>query len=107
MGERETRSIKLVTSTGDFGFFVDSVTENERMKESMNHSERKIARRFDEPYRSHTATDIVYSGKAGTMEALRAAEKQFYPAPSEYKVYFGELHGHTSLSDGGMDPEMY
>lgn len=81
--------------------------KNERMAEEMNHPERKIARRFDEPYRSHTATDIVYSGKAGTAEALRAAEKQFYPAPPEYKVYFGELHGHTTLSDGGMDPKAY
>lgn len=77
----------------------------------MKHTERKQARRFDLPYRGREVTDVVYSGASGTREELlaqlKAAEHRYDPAPSEYRVYFGELHGHTNLSDGRTDPDEY
>ncbi|MBQ8893062.1 MAG: DUF3604 domain-containing protein [Clostridia bacterium] len=70
----------------------------------MMHSERKLAKRFDAPGRCRRATEIVYGGesedKAAFHAAMAEATKQFKPEPPEYQVFFGELHGHTALSDG-------
>ncbi len=70
----------------------------------MKNVERKSARRYDTPGRSRGFTDKVYSGKcddrAKLIEETFATERDFYPPKSEYNIYFGELHGHTMLSDG-------
>ncbi len=34
------------------------------------------------------------------FERIKSEEEKFYPAPSEYKIFYGELHGHCGLSDG-------
>ena len=71
----------------------------------MKNTERKSARRYDTPGRSRLFTDKVYSGKCDDREKLMkevfSTERDyFYPPKSEYNIYFGELHGHTLLSDG-------
>jgi len=73
----------------------------------MTHPDRKRAKRFDMPGRSAVFTDIVYSGTAGSWEKIRKDQKNRLPEPPGYHVYFGELHGHTSLSDGGVTIDDY
>lgn len=76
---------------------------------NLNHPEKKQARGFDTPYRSDTFTEIVYSG--GTV--AHAAEKldefinSCHPEPSPYTLLFGEMHGHTNLSDAQPDIDTY
>ena len=82
--------------------------------DSLFSPERKQARRFDTPYRSRLMTDQVY-----TEDDLPGAERgpayakffrtlrQFYPEPSRYHIYFGDLHGHSCLSDGQPEPDDY
>lgn len=74
----------------------------------MKHPERKLAKRFDAPGRCRKATEIVYSGanedKAALHAAMAEATQKFKPEPPEYQVFFGELHGHTALSDGKEPP---
>ena len=76
----------------------------------MQHPERKQARGIDTPGRSRRFTDAVYSG-AGDAKALyaelQAAQHAFDPPPPEYKLFIGEMHGHTSLSDGDPDIDRY
>ena len=76
--------------------------------------ERKLARRFDTPYRSREITDQVYTGEAGPYEIKKVHERfaqsqkdYLLMEPSPYNIYFGELHGHTRLSDGGPTPDEY
>lgn len=76
----------------------------------LNHPERKKARSFDVPMRSREFTDIVYGG--GRMKdfasGLKEAVSAFAPKESEYHIYFGEMHGHTDLSDaGGVNIDTY
>ncbi|MBE6571954.1 MAG: DUF3604 domain-containing protein [Ruminococcaceae bacterium] len=70
----------------------------------MKNPERKIAKRYDTPNRCEGFTKRVYSGSRDDRRALYdeifAQERSFYPPKSEYNIYFGELHGHTCLSDG-------
>lgn len=70
----------------------------------MKNSERKLARRYDTPYRCHGLTEGVYGGyaenKEKMMEHTLSKEKEFYPEKTKYKFYFGDIHGHTALSDG-------
>ena len=77
----------------------------------MQNKERKQARRYDIPSRCHTESEIVYSGyserKQDLFDRIREAEENFNPAPSEYRVFFGELHGHCGLSDGKGSPDDY
>lgn len=77
----------------------------------MKNTERKQARRFDTPNRSRAFTDKVYSGPCDNREDLIkrtfASERDFYPPKSEYNIYFGELHGHTNLSDGRPSVDEY
>ena len=70
--------------------------------------ERRQARRFDTPYRSRPMTDQVFTeeeldGEERRLAFARFSEtiRQFYPEPSKYRILFGELHGHSCLSDGG------
>ena len=75
----------------------------------MMHPDKKIARRFDLPGRSRAYTELVYSGDSGTREEIReklmADQKVRMPGAQEYNVYFGDIHGHSNLSDGcpGVD----
>lgn len=77
----------------------------------MKHSERKIARRYDIPYRCSALTKSVYSGyaedKQKKIEETLAKAKEFYPEKTKYNFYFGDLHGHTCLSDGAGDIDGY
>lgn len=77
----------------------------------MTHKDKKQARRYDTPYRSRSFTDKVYSGVAEDAETLKKevfdTPKQFYPEKSEYNIYFGDLHGHSCLSDGEPTPDAY
>ena len=77
----------------------------------MKHQDRKLARRFDTPYRSRIFTEKVYSGVSDDAEALKKEvfdiPKRFYPAKCEYNIYYGELHGHSCLSDGEPTPDDY
>ena len=77
----------------------------------MKNQERKEARRYDTPYRCRELTAGVYSGYAGDrqkrIEETFAHEKEFYPEKSRYHIYFGDIHGHSSLSDGSPDIDAY
>lgn len=77
----------------------------------MKHKERALARRYDSPDRCREATAAVYGGVGEgsdtMMRRLKAAQEPFYPPENEYNVYFGELHGHTDLSDGKVDIDTY
>ena len=77
----------------------------------MINKERKDARRYDTPNRCHSFTEKVYSGECNDREKLikdtYAEEKKFYPEKSEYNIYFGELHGHTRISDGNPTVDEY
>ncbi len=77
----------------------------------MKNNERKQARRYDTAYRCRKFTEKVYSGKTDDREKLiketYATEKAFYPEKSEYNIYFGELHGHTRMSDGHPTVDEY
>ena len=70
----------------------------------MKHPERKIARSIDMPGRCRKFTDLVYSGPhpdpAGLWREVQASEREFDPPAPEYKLFCGEMHGHTNLSDG-------
>lgn len=76
--------------------------------------ERRQARRFDTPYRSRVMTDQVFTDDDLPDGERNAARKRFsdtirrfYPEKNRYNVYFGELHGHSCLSDGRPSPEEY
>ena len=73
----------------------------------MTHPDRKAAKRFDIPGRSADFTDIVYSGTEGSGEKLQAVQKSFLPDKPKYRLFHGELHGHTDLSDGGVSIDTY
>ena len=75
--------------------------------------ERKLARRYDTPYRSRDVTDQVYEGEV-PADIRPEVVKNFYnfcskmyPDAPEYNVYYGELHGHSCLSDGRPTPDEY
>ncbi len=77
----------------------------------MKHPEKKEAKRYDSTCRCAEFTDTVYSGKNRTRaelsEKLRAAQQSFLPPPHMLKAFTGELHGHTTLSDGCVDIDTY
>ena len=77
----------------------------------MKNPERKLARRYDTPNRCEAFTKLVYSGEAQDIKAMKnlvfSKEKDFYPPKNEYNIYFGELHGHTRLSDGAPSVDEY
>lgn len=79
----------------------------------MLHPEKKLARSFDMPGRSRKFTDLVYSGKypdkAGLTGRVFGSERDFDPPPPAYKLFCGEMHGHSHLSDGlsHVDPDTY
>ncbi|MBO4633215.1 MAG: DUF3604 domain-containing protein [Lentisphaeria bacterium] len=77
----------------------------------MEHIEKKLARSFDTPGRCRKFTDLVYSGVNPNPPELAkkifSIENEFYPPEPEYLLYFGEMHGHTNLSDGQTDIDDY
>ncbi|MBO5060993.1 MAG: DUF3604 domain-containing protein [Clostridia bacterium] len=77
----------------------------------MKNKERKAARRYDTANRCSAFTKRVYSGFAEDKEKLKAeifaSEKEFYPKKVRYNIYFGELHGHSNMSDGRPSPYEY
>lgn len=74
----------------------------------MIHPDRKKARKLDTPYRCREFTDVVYGGQIeeGHKKMYNAQRKE-YPEVPEYNVYFGDIHGHTNLSDGVVDIDTY
>ena len=74
----------------------------------MKHPERKKAKIFDTPGRCRAFTEIVYGGKNGrTYADLSKTAAAFFPPAPEYNIYFGDVHGHTDLSDGRIDVDGY
>lgn len=77
----------------------------------MINRQRKQSRRYDTPNRCNKFTSGVYSGACKNKEALKeeifAAERAFYPGKSQYNVYFGDIHGHSNLSDGRPSADEY
>lgn len=73
----------------------------------MTHPERKAAKRFDMPGRAAAFTDLVYSGSEGSWDKIRKDQAERLPPPPAYRVYYGELHGHSDLSDGGVSVDDY
>ena len=69
----------------------------------MNHPEKKTARSVDMPGRCQEFTDMVYSGINPDPEKfwqnINAVQDKFNPPPMEYKLYCGEMHGHSNISD--------
>ena len=77
---------------------------------TMHHPDRKKARRIDTGYRSSEATAIVYSGTDHPDAGRRfreIVERERQPPQTPYHLLFGELHGHTNLSDGTGDIDSY
>jgi len=77
----------------------------------MNHQDRTAARGFDTPGRCRKFTDLVYTGVHPDPPALArkifGIEREFYPPAPEYALFFGEMHGHTNLSDGKTQIDDY
>ena len=77
----------------------------------MKNVERKTAKRFDLPSRSIEFTKIVYGCKTedgwAYYRKLNETVESFMPKDNPFNVYFGELHGHSNLSDGMPDVDTY
>ncbi len=77
----------------------------------MKNVERKTAKRFDLPSRSIEFTKIVYGGKTedgwAYYRKLNETVESFMPKDNPFNVYFGELHGHSNISDGMPDVDTY
>lgn len=77
----------------------------------MNHPERNQAKRFDSPDRCSRFTDLVYSNDGRSPERiwqdLNAAVHAFDPPENQYALLFGDLHGHTHMSDGRPDVDEF
>ena len=73
----------------------------------MNHPDKTLARRYDTPGRCAEFTDLVYEDAGVTWADLARAEHKFDPEPPAYNVYLGEMHGHSTLSDGSVDVDTY
>ena len=77
----------------------------------MKNKERKLAKGIDTPYRARAFSEKVYGGPAENpreiWKEMLEVPKNYYPGPSKYHVYYGELHGHTRLSDGRPTPDEY
>ena len=77
----------------------------------MNHKDRNQAKRFDSPERNARFTDLVYScdgrSRSEINSELSKTVRAFEPAENPYRLWFGDLHGHTNLSDGLVDPDTF
>ena len=77
----------------------------------MGHPEKKVARRYDMSYNVREIVDIVYGGEHDAPQDLwdkmDEIKRRPIPASSEYQVYFGDIHGHSCMSDGGPTIDEY
>jgi len=77
----------------------------------MNHPDKYKAKRFDTAGRCAEFTDIVYREEkedAAPLHAgMGASTRKFDPPAPTLKVFIGEMHGHTNLSDGQPDIDTY
>ena len=62
---------------------------------------------MDCPHRAREVTDIVYGGTSSMPTQMAEVKKRFVPPASEFNIYWGELHGHSNLSDGTIDIDSY
>jgi hypothetical protein len=68
---------------------------------------KKKPRKMDCPHRNRAVTDIVYGGTGSKPSQMTDVRSKLSPPASEYNIYWGELHGHTNLSDGTIDIDTY
>ncbi len=73
----------------------------------MRHPDRKAARNIDIPGSCQAYTDVVFGGKGHTWAELFSIVDTYDPPAPAYQPLFGEMHGHSSLSDGTVDPDVY
>lgn len=77
----------------------------------MNHPDKYKAKRYDTPGRCKAFTDGVYKELSDNFGELwrdiNMRQRQFDPPEPEYKLFIGEMHGHTRLSDGSVDIDTY
>ena len=70
----------------------------------MTNREIRRARGYDYPDRTRAFTDTVYGHDQKSESEFRAdlnrAVHAFDPDPPAYRVLFGDIHGHSTLSDG-------
>lgn len=65
------------------------------------------SRRYDVVTRKGEFTGAVYGGAASGPKNLRPSIRKYFPGKLEYKVFFGEMHGHTNLSDASPSIDEY
>ena len=77
----------------------------------MTHPEKRYAKRIDTPDRARRFTDLVYNRERFTPEEgwkeLRRRMTFDDPPKNEFGLFFGDLHGHTNLSDGSVDVDTF
>ena len=78
----------------------------------MPNEERKLARSMDIPHRCRAFTEKVYSGQWDIQDPRYNFTQvfdysRFYPEKSKYNIYFGDIHGHSNVSDGIPTPDEY
>ena len=77
----------------------------------MDHPDKYKTKRFDTAGRCKAFTDIVYREDTEDSKELwkqiYAAQRSFDPPAPSLKLFFGEMHGHSNLSDGRPDAETY
>ena len=77
----------------------------------MKHPERTRAKRIDSPDRCEDFTSVVYGGNAQDLascyRSIRKSIDQFMPPPNEFMLFYGDLHGHSDLSDGKVDVDTF
>jgi len=77
----------------------------------MKHPEKRKARGYDTYGMCRGFIDRVYCGdidtKANLWDQMNASVQSFEPEAPDLNVYIGEVHGHSNLSDGSVEPEYY
>lgn len=77
----------------------------------MNHPDKYKAKRYDTLNRCREFTDAVYQNKTENRgelwKEIQGLQRKLDPPEPEYKLFVGEMHGHTELSDGRVDIDTY
>ena len=77
----------------------------------MNHPDKYKTKRYDTLGRCAEFTDIVYREDYDDAAKLRAdmhaSTRKFDPPAKTLHAFIGEMHGHTTLSDGQPDIDTY
>jgi len=75
------------------------------------HPEARAAKRIDVTNRLAEGTRFVYRDAGKGTEEERALFREAFRIqpcpPTERQIFFGEMHGHSVLSDGSADPDEY